>query len=155
MSEPVKDSLKAIEADMREDARAIRLSCEHGMHMTPTPTLRGNLLDEVLTAYANRIENVNVREHGDLAALRFAVNAVVEAIAEPNEINSAIKLMAAEGMCRNALAAKPRNCDLYSSATAAWLDWSSKNILSGGTPTLDRFLVWLFARAQEGGGDGK
>ncbi len=106
----------------------------------------------------DRFDAAHKRERGNAAKLREAVKAVVDVgyphnfqVEAPHIRGYCYDITRAIEKCFAALAAKPRNCDLYSSATAAWLDWSSKNILSGGTTTLDRFLVWLFARAQEGG----
>ena len=94
--------------------------------------------------------------YGSSAAMREAVEAVVRAISESNDVLSALLLMQAESKCEAALAEPPRNCDLfggdYKMLHTAWFDWtgSPSGQNPDGTAKMG-FGEWLLALAGKRG----
>ena len=93
------------------------------------------------TAENDNSGNAVIGGENNAAAMREALEAVVRAISEPNDVLSALLLMQAEAKCKAALAAPPRNCDRfqrYKDALAAY---------KGGNDT--SFGQWLFATVED------
>ena len=112
--------------------------------------LKESITDEVVVS-----KNATTT-YGNTAAIREAVEAVVRAISEPNEVLSALLLMQAEAKCKAALAEPPRNCDLfggdYKMLHTAWFDWtgSPSGQNPDGTAKMG-FGEWLLALAGKRG----
>ena len=89
---------------------------------------------------------------GNAAAMREAVEATVNAIAEPNEVLSALLLMEAVAKCKTALTIRPRNCDRFKTSDAAWqeffLEYNKTHRLTDPIPDCDDYGTWLFTESE-------
>ena len=158
-NKPENDSCKDIAADLREDARQIRRAREIATRMEPQPTMRGRFLDEIFTAYADRLDAVAKPETVyNMAAMREALSTAIILLKACEWPDDTPMQDVAEVMdeIEKAFFAPPRNCDLFQGdfkmLHTAWFDWtgSPSGHNADGTVKMT-FSEWLLAAAKKGG----
>ena len=158
-NKPENDSCKDIAADLREDARQIRRAREIATRMEPQPTMRGRFLDEIFTAYADRLDAVAKPETVyNMAAMREALSTAIILLKACEWPDDTPMQDVAEVMdeIEKAFFAPPRNCDLFQGdfkmLHTAWFDWSGSpsGCNPDGTVKLT-FGEWLLATEKKGG----
>jgi len=162
-NKPENDSCKDITADLREDARQIRRAREIATRMEPQPTMRGRFLDEIFTAYADRLDAVAKPETVyNMAAMREALSTAIILLKACEWPDDTPMQDVAEVMdeIEKAFFAPPRNCDKYDHRY--WVDEFEKQMGKSPSRTADEqdeymrknwflFYHWLCDTAKEGG----
>lgn len=96
---------------------------------------------------------------GNAAAMREAVEAVVRALSESNDVQSALLLMQAEEKCNAALAVPTRNCDMMPNIEDLTMHDLAKSpckstLVCASREELLALVRWLLAPADERKGEG-
>ena len=141
-----------VTARMREEASILSLLNGQSVGVASVAKKLREFADSIDAA----VSKTETTTPGNNAAMRDAVEAVVRAISEPNDVLSALLLMQADAKCKAALAEPPRNCDLfggdYKMLHTAWFDWTGSP--SGQNPdgtAKMAFGEWLLALAGKRG----
>lgn len=95
-------------------------------------------------------------EANNMKAMRELVRRIVKSLGGKAEVapaNMTPHEVAILNQCRAALAAPPRNCDMFANLHDAWLAWQSYCADNIGTKTM-KFHVWLYSTAEKGETDG-
>ena len=141
-----------VTARMREEASILSLLNGQSVGVASVAKKLCEFADSIDAA----VSKTETTTPGNNAAMRDAVEAVVRAISEPNDVLSALLLMQADAKCKAALAEPPRNCDLfggdYKMLHTAWFDWTGSP--SGQNPDGTAKMVfgeWLLELAGKRG----
>ena len=97
-----------VTARMREEASILSLLNGQSVGVASVAKKLREFADSIDAA----VSKTETTTPGNNAAMRDAVEAVVRAISEPNDVLSALLLMQADAKCKAALAEPPRNCDV-------------------------------------------
>lgn len=153
-NKPENDSCKDIAADLREDARQIRRAREIATRMEPQPTMRGRFLDEIFTAYADRLDAVAKPETVyNMAAMREALcDIVMLAMKVGYSIHGDVACGIIKNKAKRALSAPARNCDRFGGDIDKLREACARERgLNPEEDFPDVFPDWLLAPAAESG----